>query len=77
MTFQGEAVNEVLDAPKGFALTKETRVFKKTEDGVREIAAISDLQDGQSIEVWTHFLSDHLLGAAEITIIDGVTAPIF
>ncbi|WP_336772558.1 hypothetical protein [Paenibacillus sp. MMO-58] len=70
MTFQGESVDKSLEAPKGFVVTKDTLVFKKKSDGKRELAAVDDLTNGQEIEVWTHFLSDHLIGAYEITIIN-------
>ncbi|ACT02340.1 hypothetical protein [Paenibacillus sp. JDR-2] len=70
MTFQGESVDKSLEAPKGFVVTKDTLVFKKKSDGKREIAAVDELTNGQEIEVWTQLLSDHLVGAYEITILN-------
>ncbi|WP_435163521.1 hypothetical protein [Paenibacillus glycanilyticus] len=70
ITFQGESVDKALEAPKGFVVTKDMIVFKKKSDGKRQIASVDDLTNGQEIEVWTRFLSDHLIGAYEITIVN-------
>jgi hypothetical protein len=67
--FEGSAIDKNLEAPKGFVVTNDTLVYKSISEGKRVIATINDLMDGQEVEVWTHFLSDHLIGAFEITIL--------